>query len=78
MSSHVTMSSNPFEPPVFLPTAPRRARLIAPFVLLFGLVVYAAIVMAALTAPQPAQSAVTGQSARVVAMVQHLSDTAEG
>lgn len=71
------MSSYSFESPVFAPAAPRRARRIAPFVILFGLVMYAAIVMAALTAPQ---SSDTGgdRGVRVVTMVDQGSSHAVG
>ncbi|MGA0879313.1 MAG: hypothetical protein ACO3SP_09370 [Ilumatobacteraceae bacterium] len=64
------MSSFTFEPPVFAPAAPRRARRIAPFVLLFGLVIYAAVVMAALTAPQTSDTG-GDRAARVVELVNH-------
>lgn len=71
------MSSFSFEPPVFAPAAPRRARRIAPFVILFGLVMYAAVVMAALTAPQTSDT--DGErSVRVVTMVDQDSDRAVG
>lgn len=62
------MSSSTFEPPVYAPVAPRRARRIAPFVILFGLVMYAAVVMAALTAPQTSDTD-GDRAARVLEMV---------
>lgn len=71
------MSSFTFEPPVFAPVAPRRARRIAPFVILFGLVMYAAVVMAALTAPQSSDTG-GNRSVRVVTMVDQGSNRAVG
>jgi hypothetical protein len=56
-----------FDPVVFLPEAPRRARRVAPFVVLVGLVMYAVIVTSALTAPQSAPNQSEGRSTRVVA-----------
>lgn len=57
-----------FDPAVFLPVAPRRARRIAPFVVLAGLAMYAVIVTSALTAPQSAPNQGGDRSARVVAV----------
>lgn len=71
------MSSYTFEPPVFAPAAPRRARRIAPFVILFGLVMYAAVVMAALTAPQTSDTD-GDHSVRVVTMMDQGSSHAVG
>lgn len=56
-----------FDPVVFLPEAPRRARRIAPFVVLAGLVLYAVIVTSALTAPQSSPSRSVDRSSRIVA-----------
>jgi peptidoglycan/LPS O-acetylase OafA/YrhL len=56
-----------FDPVVFLPEAPRRARRIAPFVVLVGLVMYAVIVTSALTAPQSSPNQSVDRSTRVVA-----------
>lgn len=77
MSSYAGPSRHSFEPSVFAPAAPRQARRIAPFVILFGLVMYAAVVMAALTAPQTSDTG-GDRSVRAVTMVDQGSDTAMG
>ena len=46
------------------PSAPRSARRSAPFVVLVGLVMYAAVVFTALTAPATAQGGKSGESTR--------------
>jgi hypothetical protein len=46
------------------PSAPRSARRCAPFVVLAGLVMYAAIVISALTSPASANSGTSGESTR--------------
>jgi|GEM_PF-5883608 len=56
-----------FDPLMFLPDAPRRARRIAPFVVLAGLVMYAVIVTSALTASQSSPNQSLDRSTRVVA-----------